>query len=170
MWFSLIFLKSRDVRTWCRASKRSISHRSGILWGTFCNQPEVSVTSGSKVVAHYLFFTKVVTLTLPFIRFSKKKFCIVACLEDIFCKKNQDDRTSGAACRAFEDGQTNRQTDRGDQYTFRKSKISKSNESRSESGTTFRNDYDFTAWLTLTATCQGKRLRTWLFGWNYSKK
>ena len=41
----------------------------------------------------------------------KKKFCIVACLEDIFCSKNQDDRTSGATCRAFEDGQTDKQTD-----------------------------------------------------------
>ena len=60
------------------------------------------------------------------------------CLEDIFCKKNQDDRTIRVACRAFEDGQTDkqtdrqadRQTDRGDQYTFRKSKISKSNKPR----------------------------------------
>ena len=57
----------------------------------------------------------------------KKKFCIVACPEDIFCKRKQDDRTSGAACRAFEDRQTNTtdkqtdtHTDRGDQYTLRK--------------------------------------------------
>ena len=55
MWFLLIFLKSRDVKTWCRTSKRSTSHRSGISWGTFCNQPEVSATSGSKVMAYYLF-------------------------------------------------------------------------------------------------------------------
>ena len=65
--------------------------------------------------------------------------------------KNQADRSSGVACTSRTDGQTNKQTDRqtavtnilcknlrfckvtsrqtnrGDQYTFRKSKISKSN-------------------------------------------
>ena len=71
MWFSLNFLKSRDVKTWRRTSKLSDTHGSGILWGTFCHQPEVSATSGSKVMAHYLIFTKVVTLTLPVDRFSK---------------------------------------------------------------------------------------------------
>ena len=73
MWFLQIFLKSRDVKTWRRTSKRSDTPGSGILWGTFCHQPEVSATSGSKVMGHYLFCTKVVTLTLPYIGFSKKK-------------------------------------------------------------------------------------------------
>ena len=73
MWFSMKSVKSRDVKTWRRTSKRRASCRSGIIQGTFCNQPEVSATSGSKVMAHYLFCTKVVTLTLPLIRFSKKK-------------------------------------------------------------------------------------------------
>ena len=128
MWFLLIFLKSRDVKTWCRTSKRSTSHRSGISWGTFCNQPEVSATSGSKVMAIIWFSQKWWPWPCPSSDCQKKKFCIVACPEDIFCKRNQDDRRSGAACRAFEDGQTDKQTDRhthrhtdrGDQYTLRK--------------------------------------------------
>ena len=37
--------------------------------------------------------------------------------------KFQKDRTSIVACRAFKDGQTDRQTDRGDQYTLQKSTI-----------------------------------------------
>ena len=54
----------------------------------------------------------------------KKKFCIVACLEDIFCKKNQDDRTIRVACRAFEDGQTDRQTNRhADKQTNRQTAV-----------------------------------------------
>ena len=112
MWFLMIFLKSRDVKTWRRTSKPSISHRSEILWGTFCNQLEVSATSGSKVRAHYLIFTKVVTLTLPFIRFSKKKLPKILGLEDIICQKI---RTIGAAVwsvhRETTDKQTDRQTD-----------------------------------------------------------
>ena len=74
-------------------------------------------------MAHYLIFTKVVTLTLPLIRFSKKKLPIVLGPED--------DRTSGVVCTSRSDGQTDRQTDRqadrGDQYTLRKSEISQSN-------------------------------------------
>ena len=49
----------------------------------------------------------------------KKKFCIVACLEDIFCKKNQDDRTIRVTCRAFEDGQTDKQTRQTNRQTNR---------------------------------------------------
>ena len=75
-------------------------------------------------MAHNLIFTKVVTLTLPFIRFSKIKLSIVLGLEDIFCQKI---RTIGQAVRPVHrektDRQTDRQTDRGDQYTLRKSKI-----------------------------------------------
>ena len=116
-------------------------------------------------MAHYLIFTKVVTLTLPFIRFSKKKILHCRVVQKTsFVKKI---RTIGQAVwpvERFEDRQTykqtNTQTDRGDQYTLRKSEISQSNESRSKSGTTFRNHYVFfTVRLTLTATCQGERLR-----------
>ena len=91
--------------------KRSDTRRSGILWGTFCHQPEVSVTSGSKVMAHYLIFTKVVTLTLPADRFSFFFVRIVLGLEDTFC---QNIRTIGPAVwsvhREKTDRQTNRQT------------------------------------------------------------
>ena len=107
MWFSLIFLKSCDVKTWRRTSKRSDTHGSGILWGTFCHQPEVSATSGSKVMAHYLIFTKVVTLTLPIDRFSKKIVRIVLGLEDIFCQKI---RTIGPAVWSVHREKTDRQT------------------------------------------------------------
>ena len=107
MWFSLIFLKSRDVKMWRRTSKRSDTHGSGILWGTFCHQPEVSATSGSKVMAHYLIFTKVVTLTLPVDRFSKKNVRIVLGLEDIFCQKI---RTIGPAVWSVHREKTDRQT------------------------------------------------------------
>ena len=109
MWFSLIFLKSRDVKTWRRTSKRSDTHGSGILWGTFCNQPEVSTTSGSKVMAHYLIFTKVVTLTLPVDRFFFFFVRIVLGLEDIFCQKS---RTIGPAVWSVHREKTDRQTDR----------------------------------------------------------
>ena len=89
-------------------------------------------------MAHYLFSTKVVTLTLPYIGFSKKKVLHCRVCRRHLLQQNQDDRTSGASCRAFEDRQTDKQTnkhaDRGDQYTLRKSEISQSNESRSESG------------------------------------
>ena len=108
-------LTSRSAKTWDLLPFRCGPFWSVFLQGTFCGQPEVSTTFGDKVMTHYVFiyiFTKVVTLTLPFIRLSKKKFCIVACPEDIFCKKNQDDRTSSAACRAFEDRQTNKHADR----------------------------------------------------------
>ena len=58
-------------------------------------------------MAHYVIFTKVMTLTLNFIRCSG-----VACTS----------RTDGQTCK-----QTNRQTDRGDQYTLQKSTILQSN-------------------------------------------
>ena len=60
----------KNVTSYVKTERHS---GSGILWGTFCHQPEVSATSGSKVMGHYLFCTKVVTLTLPYIGFSKKK-------------------------------------------------------------------------------------------------
>ena len=75
-------------------------------------------------MAHYLIFTKVVTLTLPFIRFSKNKLPVVLGPEDIIC---QNIRTIGPAVWSVHREKTDRQTDRGDQYTLRKSKISQSN-------------------------------------------
>ena len=75
-------------------------------------------------MAHYLIFTKVVTLTLPFIRFLKKKMPIVLGPEDIIC---QNFRTIGTAVWSVHREKTERQTDRGDQYTLRKSEISQSN-------------------------------------------
>ena len=52
----------------------------------FSNQPEVSTTSGSKVMAHYVIFTKVVTLTLIFIRFLPKKNARVLGTEYMSCR------------------------------------------------------------------------------------
>ena len=52
----------------------------------FSNQPEVSTTSGSKVMAHYVIFTKVVTLTLIFIRFLPKKIARVLGTEYMSCR------------------------------------------------------------------------------------
>ena len=114
MWFSLIFLKSRDVQRWRRTSKHRVSCRSGILQGTFSNQPEASTTSSSKVMAHYVIFTKVVTLTLIFIRFSPKKICQGPWNWVHQLSKFQKDWTTGVACTSRNYGQTNtdRQTDR----------------------------------------------------------
>ena len=76
--------------------------------------------------------------------FQKKSSALSRVQKTSFGKKI---RTIGLAVRPVEplktDKQTNRHTNRGDQYTFRKSKISKSNESRSESGNTFRKRYVF---------------------------
>ena len=171
-----------------------VAYRSAILKATLCYQPEVSTTSGLKVMAHYVIFTKVMTLTLNFIRFQQKKIWKVLDPDYISCKKI---RTIGPVVwpvhREPTDKHANRQTDRqtvvtnilcknlrfckvtnrGDQYTLQKSTILQSNESRSESGTTFRNckfkreDDDVmsnhffqTASLTLTTTYQGQRSRT----------
>ena len=65
-----------------------------------------------KSYGHYLIFTKVVTLTLPFVRLSKKKVLHCRVSRRHLLQKNQDDRTIRVACRAFEDGQTDKQTDR----------------------------------------------------------
>ena len=40
--------------------------------------------------------------------FKKKSSALSRVLDDIFCKKNQDDRTIRATCRAFEDRQTDK--------------------------------------------------------------
>ena len=83
-------------------------------------------------MAHYVIFTKVVTLTLTFIRFQKKICWVVLEPEYIICQKirmiapvvwpvdrEMTDRQT--------DKQTDRQTNRGDQYTLQKSTILQSN-------------------------------------------
>ena len=110
-----------------------VAYRSAILKGTLCYQPEVSTTSGVKVMAHYVNFTKVMTLTLNFIRFQKKKIWKVLDPDYISCKKI---RTIGPVVWPVHreptdkqaNRQTDRQTDRGDQYTLQKSTILQSNE------------------------------------------
>ena len=142
-------LTSRSAKTWRRRSKRRIACRSAIIQGTFSNQPEVSTTSGSKVMAHYVKFTKVVTLTLTLIRFWPRNFARVLRVESICC---QNFRKIGPVLwpveRSRTDKHTNNQTDRqtvvtnilcknlrfckvtnrGDQYTLQKSTILQSNE------------------------------------------
>ena len=136
-------LTSRSAKTWRRTSQRRVAYRSAIIQGTYSNQLGVSMTSGSKVMAHYVIFTKVVTLTLTVTRLLPKNFARVLLPEYISCKKNQKDRTSSVACRAFKDGQTDGQTvvtnilcknlrfckvtNRGDQYTLQKSTILQNN-------------------------------------------
>ena len=129
-----------------------------------------------KSYGHYLIFTKVVTLTLPFVRLSKKKVLHCRVSRRHLLQKNQDDRTSGAACRAFEDRQTNRQTDkqtqtdrqtdRGDQYTFRKSKISKIMKAAQRAGLLFETTTFF--YSAIDIDCNMSRWK--VKGWNYSKK
>ena len=46
---------SRDAKTVRRLLYRRQHPRSVFLHGTFCNQPEVSTTSGSKVIAQKVF-------------------------------------------------------------------------------------------------------------------
>ena len=93
-------------------------------------------------MAHYVIFTKVVTLTLTFIRF-QKKLIFGSFLNQIHhIQKIRIDRSSGVACTSRTDGQTDkqtnrqtdkqtdRQTNRGDQYTLQKSTILQSNKPR----------------------------------------
>ena len=139
MWFSMKFLKSRDVKIWRRTSKVESLPEAEFYKERFALNQKSLPLPVQKLWPIIWFSQKWWPWPWPSSDFQKKKFCIVACLEDIFCKKNQDDRTIRVACRAFEDGQTDRQADRqadrqtdrqtnrGDQYTFRKSKISKSN-------------------------------------------
>ena len=145
----IVFFLWRDV-----ARKRDVvrqnlreAYRSAILWGMFSNQPKVSTTSGSKVMAHYVIFTKVVTLTLIFIRFSPKNFARVLGTEYISCKNfGKIEPVVWPVHRSITDRQTDRQTavtnilcknlrfckvtNRGDQYTLQKSTILQSNKPR----------------------------------------
>ena len=88
-------------------------------------------------MADYVIFTKVVTLTLIFIRFSPKNFARVLGTEYISC---QNFRKIEQWCGLYivqlrtdrqtnkqTDRQTDRQTNRGDQYTLQKSTILQSN-------------------------------------------
>ena len=136
MWFSLIFLKSRDVQRWRLTSKQRLSCKSGILLGTFPNQPEVSTTSGSKVMADYVIFTKVVTLTLIFIRFSPKNLpgSLELSTSAVKISERLNQWCGLYIVQLRTDRQTNKQTDRqtnrGDQYTLQKSTILQSNKPR----------------------------------------
>ena len=99
-------------------------------------------------MAHYVIFTKVVTLTLIFIRFSPKNLARVLGTEYISCQnfrkiepvvwpvhRSITDRQTQT------DRQTDRQTNRGDQYTLQKSTILQSNE-RIIGDLTFYIDFD----------------------------
>ena len=111
----IVFFLWRDV-----ARKRDVvrqnlreAYRSAILWGMFSNQPKVSTTSGSKVMAHYVIFTKVVTLTLIFIRFSPKNFARVLGTEYISCQNfGKIEPVVWPVHRSITDRQTDRQTDK----------------------------------------------------------
>ena len=134
-------------------------------------------------MAHYVIFTKVVTLTLIFIRFSPKKIARVLGTEYMSCQIfRKIDRTSRVACTSCNYGQTDRQTDnrqtnilcknqtnRGDQYTLQKSTILQSNE-RIIGDLTFYIDFGWhwpltlTPWpltLTLTVIYFCKNLMLW---------
>ena len=125
-------------------------------------------------MAHYVIFTKVVTLTLTFIRFQKKKICVVLEPEYIICQKIRTiNPVVWPVDRELTDRQTNKQTDRqtdrqtavtnilcknlrfckvtnrGDQYTLQKSTILQSNE-RIIGDLTFYIDFDWHWPLTLT--------------------
>ena len=106
-------LTSRSAKTWRHMSKPRVAFRSAIIQGTFFNQSEVSTTSGSKVMAHYVKFTKVVTLTLTLIRFWPNNFARVLRVESICC---QNFRKIGPVMwpveRSRTDKHTNNQTDR----------------------------------------------------------
>ena len=108
MWFSMTFLKSRDVKRWRRTSKSRVSCRSGVYKERFASNQKSLPLPVEKLSANYLIFTKVVTLTLPFIRFSKNWIPIVLGLEDIFCQKI---RTIGPAVWPVHRERTDRQTD-----------------------------------------------------------
>ena len=172
MWFSMIFLKSRDVKTWRRTSKLGSLAEAEFYNERFATNQKSLPTSGSKVMAHYVIFTKVVTLTLIFIRFSPKK--LPGSLELNTSAVNfQKDRTDWCGLYIVQlrtdkqtDKQTDRQTDkptnilcknlrfckvtnRGDQYTLQKSTILQSNE-RIIGDLTFYIDFDWHWPLTLT--------------------
>ena len=96
-------------------------------------------------MAHYVIFTKVVTLTLPFIRFSKKK--VLHCRVSRSTSAAKKIRTIGQVVwpvEPSEDGQTDKQDKQTDRQTDRQTAVTnilcknrrfcKSNESRSESG------------------------------------
>ena len=149
-------LTSRSAKTWRRRSKRRIACRSAIIQGTFSNQPEVSTTSGSKVMAHYVKFTKVVTLTLTLIRFWPRNFARVLRVESICC---QNFRKIGPVLwpveRSRTDKHTNNQTKRSESATtFRNLKFKR------EDDDVMSNRFCQTASLTLTTTCQGQTSRT----------
>ena len=103
----------RSAKTWRRTSKSE----GKFTEAPFCEEcfptnQIVSTTSGSKVMAHYVIFTKVVTLTLIFIRFSPKNFARVLGTEYISCQNfRKIEPVVWPVHRAITDRQTDRQTD-----------------------------------------------------------
>ena len=133
-----------------------ITSRWVFLQGITCSQLEISTTSGSKVMAYYVIFTKAVTLTLTVILFSKNLKCQgpMNCIHQLPKESERSDQycdlyTLLRRTNKQTDKQTDRQTNRGDQYTLQKSTILQSNE-RIIGDLTFYIDFDRPWPLTLT--------------------
>ena len=96
-----------------------ITSRWVFLQGITCSQPEISTTSGSKVMAYYVIFTKAVTLTLTVILFSKNLKCQgpMNCIHQLPKESERSDQycdlyTLLRRTNKQTNKQTNRQTDR----------------------------------------------------------
>ena len=127
-----------------------------------------------KSYGHYLIFTKVVTLTLPFVRLSKKKV--------LHCRVSEDRkkiRTIGQAVRPVEplktdrqNRQTDRQTDRQDRQTavtnilFENRRFRKVMKAAQRAGLLFETTTFF--YSAIDIDCNMSRWK--VKGWNYSKK
>ena len=138
----------KNVMLWRHVTQNGASHmineinsRWVFLQGITCSQLEISTTSGSKVMAYYVIFTKAVTLTLTVYPIFQK-FKMPGSYE-LHTSAAKESERSDQYCDLYTllrrtnkqtDKQTDRQTNRGDQYTLQKSTILQSNESRSESG------------------------------------
>ena len=144
-------------------------------------------------MAHYVIFTKVVTLTLTFIRFQKKKIGVVHEPEYIICQKIRTiNPVVWPVDRELTDRQTNKQTDRqtdrqtavtnilcknlrfckvtnrGDQYTLQKSTILQSNERALRECILCK--IRLTDWVIYLVDWQWQRSRTQLIGPNDSNE
>ena len=120
-------LKSRDVKTWRRSQNG---------WSVTEAEFYKELLQPNRSLCHFRFksygplsvFHKSGDLDLAFYPIFKKKVLHCHVSRRHLLSKNQDDRTIRAAFTAFEDGQTDKQTDRPRwPIYFRKSKSSKSN-------------------------------------------
>ena len=124
-------------------------------------------------MAHYVIFAKMVTLTLTFTRFKKKKIWKVLEPAYISCQKI---RTIGPVVwpvdREPTDKQTNRQTDRGDQYTLQKSTILQSNKQTDERALRecILCKIGLADWVIYLVDWQWQRSRTQSIGPNHSNE